>query len=56
MVKEKLFFRSDEDTDFMPIIPINENDSEQDKNIVIPIHCPFSLCVIRCYFPGVFCR
>jgi ATP-dependent Lon protease len=26
---------SDEDADFLPIIPINEND-EQDKNLVIP--------------------
>ncbi len=28
--------RADDDTDFVPIIPINENDNEQDKNLVIP--------------------
>ena len=28
------FMLSDEDADFLPIIPLNEND-EQDKNIVI---------------------
>jgi len=29
-------FGTDEDTDFLPIIPINENENEQDKNLVIP--------------------
>ena len=29
------FMLSDEDADFLPIIPINEND-DQDKNLVIP--------------------
>lgn len=28
--------RTDDDTDFLPIIPINENDNEQDKNLEIP--------------------
>lgn len=32
----KINFGSDEDTDFLPIIPINENDNDQDKNLVIP--------------------
>jgi ATP-dependent Lon protease len=36
MIKENMFFRSEEDTDFMPIIPMNEQESEQDKNMVIP--------------------
>jgi ATP-dependent Lon protease len=53
MVKEKLFFRSDEDTDFMPIIPINENDSEQDKNIVIPEALPILPLRNTVLFPGV---
>jgi ATP-dependent Lon protease len=53
MVKEKLFFRSDEDTDFMPIIPINENDSEQDKNIVIPDTLPILPLRNTVLFPGV---
>ncbi|HRI22504.1 MAG TPA: LON peptidase substrate-binding domain-containing protein, partial [Panacibacter sp.] len=32
----KINFGSDEDTDFLPIIPINENDNDQDKILVIP--------------------
>lgn len=35
MNKNKLFLGTEEDTDFLPIIPINE-DGEQDKNLVIP--------------------
>src|SRR5215475_11936679 len=31
----KIFFGTDEDTDFLPIIPINE-DTEQDKNLQVP--------------------
>jgi ATP-dependent Lon protease len=53
MVKENLFFRSDDDTDFMPIIPINENDSEQDKNIVIPDTLPILPLRNTVLFPGV---
>src|SRR6201982_2812741 len=53
MTTEKLFFRSDEDTDFMPIIPINENDSEQDKNIIIPSTLPILPLRNTVLFPGV---
>jgi ATP-dependent Lon protease len=53
MLKDNLFFRSDEDTDFMPIIPINENDSEQDKNIVIPDTLPILPLRNTVLFPGV---
>ncbi len=53
MLKEKLFFRSEEDTDFMPIIPINENDSEQDKNLVIPDSLPILPLRNTVLFPGV---
>ncbi|NCI49740.1 endopeptidase La [Sediminibacterium roseum] len=53
MVKENLFFRSDDDTDFMPIIPINENDSEQDKNIVIPDTLAILPLRNTVLFPGV---
>src|SRR5581483_3300896 len=35
MNKNKLYLGTEEDTDFLPIIPINE-DGEQDKNLVIP--------------------
>lgn len=53
MLKEKLFFRSEEDTDFMPIIPISENDSEQDKNLVIPDSLPILPLRNTVLFPGV---
>ncbi len=53
MVKEKLYFRADDDTDFMPIIPINENDSEQDRNIVIPDTLPILPLRNTVLFPGV---
>lgn len=53
MQKEKLFFRSDEDTDFMPIIPINENESEQDKNLVVPDTLPILPLRNTVLFPGV---
>jgi ATP-dependent Lon protease len=36
MNKDNFFMRTDDDTDFLPIIPINENDNEQDKNLEIP--------------------
>ncbi|GAC1438777.1 MAG: endopeptidase La [Sediminibacterium sp.] len=53
MPKEKLFFRSEDDTDFMPIIPINENDSEQDRNIIIPGALPILPLRNTVLFPGV---
>ncbi|MBI2282308.1 MAG: endopeptidase La [Bacteroidetes bacterium] len=52
-MKEKLFFRSDEDTDFMPIIPIHENETEQDKNLVIPDSLPILPLRNTVLFPGV---
>lgn len=53
MLKEKLFLRSEEDTDFMPIIPINENDSELDKNMVVPDTLPILPLRNTVLFPGV---
>lgn len=53
MLKEKFYLRSDEDTDFMPIIPINENDGEQDKNLVIPDTLPILPLRNTVLFPGV---
>lgn len=34
--KHQFFLGTDEDTDFLPIIPINESDTEQDKLLNIP--------------------
>ena len=46
-------FRLSDDSDFMPIIPINESDAEQDKDLVIPdniIILPLRNTVL---FPGI---
>lgn len=36
IIKDNFFLKAEDDTDFLPIIPINETDNEQDKNLVIP--------------------
>ncbi|MEX6687584.1 endopeptidase La [Danxiaibacter flavus] len=36
ITKDNFFLKAEDDTDFLPIIPINETDNEQDKNLVIP--------------------
>lgn len=53
MKNYKTQFGSDEDTDFLPIIPINENDSEQDKNLVVPDVLPLLPLRNTVLFPGV---
>lgn len=53
MLNEKLFFRSEDDTDFMPIIPINENDGDFDKDTVIPDTLPVLPLRNTVLFPGV---
>lgn len=53
MLKEKLFFRAEDDTDFMPIIPINENDGDFDKDTVIPDTLPILPLRNTVLFPGV---
>ena len=49
----KILFQGDDESDFMPIIPINENDSEQDKNMVIPDEIPILPLRNTVLFPGV---
>src|ERR1700761_5225178 len=53
MNNNNFFFQSDDDSDFMPIIPINENESEQDKNLVIPGALPILPLRNTVLFPGV---
>lgn len=53
MRKENFFIGTDEDTDFLPIIPINENDAEQDKNLIIPDILPLLPLRNTVLFPGV---
>lgn len=36
MNNNQFFLKGDDDTEFLPIIPINESESEQDKNLEIP--------------------
>jgi len=53
MSKDNFFLRAEDDTDFLPIIPINENDNEQDKNMVIPDVLPLLPLRNTVLFPGV---
>jgi len=48
----KLFFTTEEDTDFLPIIPINE-DNDQDKALIIPDILPLLPLKNTVLFPGV---
>lgn len=45
--------KAEDDTDFLPIIPIHENDTEQDKNLVIPDILPLLPLRNTVLFPGV---
>jgi ATP-dependent Lon protease len=53
MAKDKIYFHSEEDTDFMPIIPINEHDSELDRNLKVPDELPILPLRNTVLFPGV---
>lgn len=53
MIKGKFVLRPDDDQDFLPIIPLNENDSEQDKNLVVPDVLPLLPLRNTVLFPGV---
>jgi ATP-dependent Lon protease len=46
------FLLTDEDAEFLPIIPLNEND-EQDKNLVVPDTLPLLPLRNTVLFPGV---
>jgi ATP-dependent Lon protease len=48
-----LFFREEDDVDFMPIIPLNEGDGEQDKDAVYPNEVPILPLRNTVLFPGV---
>ncbi|TAF90640.1 MAG: AAA family ATPase, partial [Bacteroidetes bacterium] len=49
----KYYTRGDEDADFLPIIPINEQESEQDKALEIPPVLPLLPLRNTVLFPGV---
>jgi len=53
MNRNKHFFQGDDESDFMPIIPINENENEQDKLLVYPNEVPILPLRNTVLFPGV---
>ncbi|MEP6514087.1 MAG: LON peptidase substrate-binding domain-containing protein, partial [Parafilimonas sp.] len=53
MKKGKFFLHAEDESDFLPIIPINENDTEQDKNLVVPDILPLLPLRNTVLFPGV---
>ncbi len=53
MLKESLFFRSEDENDFMPIIPINETEGDADKDLVVPDTLPILPLRNTVLFPGV---
>ncbi len=48
-----LFFRPEDDTDFIPIIPLNESESESDKLTEVPDDLPVLPLRNTVLFPGV---
>jgi len=48
-----IFFRPEDDTDFIPIIPLNENENESDKLTEVPDDLPILPLRNTVLFPGV---
>src|SRR3954469_14016214 len=48
-----LFLRSEDDTDFLPIIPLNENDGDDGEELTIPDELPVLPLRNTVLFPGV---
>ncbi|WP_126973678.1 endopeptidase La [Gynurincola endophyticus] len=53
MKETTIIFRPDEDMDFIPIIPLNENDHEQQQDIELPESLPILPLRNTVLFPGV---
>jgi ATP-dependent Lon protease len=53
MLKESLFFRAEDENDFMPIIPINEHEGDGDKDLLVPDALPILPLRNTVLFPGV---
>ena len=53
MYKKKFFDASDGEHEFLPIIPINENDADNDKDLVIPDNIGLLPLRNTVLFPGV---
>ncbi|MEO7209671.1 MAG: LON peptidase substrate-binding domain-containing protein, partial [Chitinophagaceae bacterium] len=52
-MKDQFFLKMEDEADFLNIIPINENDDEQDENLVIPDIIPLLPLRNTVLFPGV---
>ncbi|MFT4204409.1 MAG: endopeptidase La [Chitinophagaceae bacterium] len=53
MYKKKFFDASDEEHEFLPIIPINENDGDNDRDLVVPDNIGLLPLRNTVLFPGV---
>jgi ATP-dependent Lon protease len=53
MKETNLFFRPEDEMDFIPIIPLNESDNEDAQDIAIPAELPLLALRNTVLFPGV---
>lgn len=53
MIPETFYLNSEEDTDFIPIIPLNENEHDNDKLTSVPDNLPILPLRNTVLFPGV---
>src|SRR3954467_15167891 len=53
MIQKNFFLQPEDDTDFIPIIPINENENENDKITDVPDNIPVLPLRNTVLFPGV---
>src|SRR3954463_10210464 len=53
MIEKNFFLKPEDDTDFIPIIPINENENESDKITDVPDNLPVLPLRNTVLFPGV---
>lgn len=52
-MKDQFFLRMEDDADFLNIIPINENDQDQDEHLIMPDVLPLLPLRNTVLFPGV---
>jgi ATP-dependent Lon protease len=53
MKMDQFLLRSEDEMDFLPIIPLNENDQEDLDGIEVPAEISL-LPLTRCYFRGLY--
>ena len=52
-MKDNFFLRPEEEMDFIPIIPLNENESENGQEVTVPSELPLLPLRNTVLFPGV---